>query len=46
MTHTLSQHNPKQLKTGVEAPNDVPALCQAHLRYDCPVFEKILRGDE
>ena len=33
-------------KPGVEAPNDVPTQCQAHLRYDCPVFEKILRGDE
>ena len=33
-------------KPGVEAPNDVPALCQAHLRYDCPVFESILMSDE
>jgi len=33
-------------KPGVEAPNDVPALCQAHLRYDCPVFERILKSAE
>jgi MAF protein len=31
---------------GVAAPNDVPRLCQAHIRYECPVFEKILKGDE
>jgi hypothetical protein len=24
----------------------VPRLCQAHIRYECPVFEKILKGDE
>ena len=27
---------------GVAAPNDVPDLCQAHIHYACPVFEKIL----
>ncbi len=27
---------------GVAAPNDVPTLCQAHIRYECPVFEEIL----
>ena len=27
---------------GVKVPNDVPALCQAHIRYTCPVFESIL----
>ena len=27
---------------GVAVPNDVPALCQAYIRYACPVFEKIL----
>jgi MAF protein len=26
----------------VDASNDVPALCQKHIRYECPVFEKIL----
>ena len=31
---------------GVEAPHDVPAMCQAHIRYDCPVFEEILMSDE
>jgi septum formation protein len=29
-------------KLGVEAPNDVPTLCQAYIRYECPVFEAIL----
>jgi septum formation protein len=33
-------------KPGVEAPNDVPMLCQAHLRYDCPVFKEILTSNE
>jgi len=27
---------------GVDVPNDVPTLCQAHIRYECPVFESIL----
>ncbi len=31
---------------GVEAPNDVPSLCQAHIHYQCPVFERILKSDE
>ena len=26
----------------VAVPNDVPKLCQAHIRYICPVFESIL----
>ena len=30
----------------VEPPHDVPALCQTHLCYDCPVFERILLSDE
>jgi predicted house-cleaning NTP pyrophosphatase (Maf/HAM1 superfamily) len=30
---------------GVEVPNDVPTLCQAHIRYECPVFERILTSD-
>ncbi|HSD85296.1 MAG TPA: nucleoside triphosphate pyrophosphatase [Anaerolineae bacterium] len=29
-------------RLGVDVPNDVPALCQAHIDYDCPVFERIL----
>jgi len=29
-------------RLGVTAPNEVPSLCQAHIRYECPVFEKIL----
>ncbi len=29
-------------RLGVALPNDVPAACQAHIHYDCPVFEKIL----
>ena len=31
---------------GVEAPNDVPLRCQAHIRYECPVFERILKRNE
>jgi MAF protein len=33
-------------KLGVETPNDVPLQCQAHIRYECPVFETILKGEE
>ncbi|NTU64469.1 MAG: septum formation protein Maf [Chloroflexi bacterium] len=33
-------------KSGVDVMNDVPALCQAHLRYECPVFESILKSEE
>ena len=33
-------------KLGVEAPNDVPMLCQKHIRYECPVFETILTSNE
>jgi septum formation protein len=32
-------------QVGIEPPNDVPAACQSHLGYDCPVFEQILRGE-
>ena len=31
---------------GVEAPVDVPAACQAHLNYECPVFQVILARRE
>jgi len=31
---------------GVEISNDVPALCQVYIRYECPVFEKILTSHE
>ena len=31
---------------GVAASNDVPRLCQAHIRYECPVFERILKHNE
>ena len=31
---------------GIEAPSDVSARCQAHIHYDCPVFESILMSDE
>ncbi len=27
---------------GIESPNNVPALCQNHLKYECSVFESIL----
>jgi MAF protein len=29
-------------RLGVAVPTDVPTLCQAHIRYECPVFEGIL----
>jgi predicted house-cleaning NTP pyrophosphatase (Maf/HAM1 superfamily) len=29
-------------KLGIEVPNDVPTLCQAHIHYECLVFESIL----
>ena len=29
-------------RLGIEPQNDVPTLCQAHVHYDCPVFETIL----
>jgi septum formation protein len=31
---------------GVEPGADVPAACQAHIGYDCPVYEAILNGGE
>ncbi len=31
---------------GVEVPNNVPSLCQTHIHYQCPVFERILKSDE
>jgi MAF protein len=31
---------------GVPVPNDVPALCQKHIRYECPVFESILTSNK
>jgi septum formation protein len=31
---------------GIEAPHDVPALCQRYLNYDCPVYENILTSNE
>jgi len=30
---------------GVDVPNDVPALCQKYIRYECPVFERILTSN-
>jgi septum formation protein len=31
---------------GVEPESDVPAACQAHIGYDCPVYQAILDGNE
>jgi septum formation protein len=31
---------------GVAVPNDVPTLCQKHIRYECSVFESVLTGNE
>jgi MAF protein len=33
-------------KFSVTVSNDVPTLCQKHIRYECPVFERILTSDE
>lgn len=32
-------------RLGAEPPTDLPARCQAHLDYDCPVSGAILRGE-
>jgi len=32
-------------RLGVEVTNDVPALCQTHIRYECPVFKMILKSE-
>ncbi len=29
---------------GIQPPVDVPAVCQAHLKYECPVYRSILAG--
>jgi len=31
---------------GIQPPGDAPAACQAHIRYQCPVFSAILTNDE
>lgn len=31
---------------GHEPPKDVPFACQANLKYECPVFDAILRGEQ
>jgi MAF protein len=33
-------------QAGVDQPVDVPSACQAHIEYQCPVFERILAGEE
>jgi septum formation protein len=33
-------------RLGLEPLNDVPAVCQAHLNYPCPVFQSILTSDK
>jgi septum formation protein len=33
-------------KFEIEPPVDVPAGCQSHLKYDCPVSAAILRGEQ
>jgi MAF protein len=33
-------------RASIEPPADVPAACQAHINYQCPVFESILAGRE
>ncbi len=34
------------VRMGAEAPAELPANCQAHLDYDCPVSSAILRGEQ
>ncbi len=31
-------------RLGIRPPNDVPIACQRYTRYDCPVYQSILRG--
>jgi predicted house-cleaning NTP pyrophosphatase (Maf/HAM1 superfamily) len=31
-------------RLGVTPPRDVPAACQAHIGYDCPVHQDVLEG--
>lgn len=33
-------------QTGIDLPADVPAACQAHIDYKCPVYRRILAGEE
>ncbi|MBN1122376.1 MAG: septum formation protein Maf [Anaerolineae bacterium] len=33
-------------QSGIEPPADVPAACQSHLVYSCPVYKGILRGED
>lgn len=33
-------------RLGAQPPADLPASCQAHLDYDCPVSSAILRGEQ
>ncbi len=33
-------------RMGIEPPSELPASCQAHLEYDCPVSSAILRGEQ
>jgi septum formation protein len=33
-------------QAGIDQPVDVPAVCQAHIEYQCPVFKQILAGKE
>jgi septum formation protein len=31
-------------RLAVTPPRDVPQACQAHIGYDCPVYQDILEG--
>ncbi len=33
-------------KLSIEPMNNVPLHCQAHIQYECPVFERILKSEE
>lgn len=34
------------LRRGITPPADIPAACQAHLDYACPIFAAVLRGED
>jgi septum formation protein len=33
-------------RANIDPPADVPAACQAHIAYECPVYRRILSGEE
>jgi hypothetical protein len=33
------------IKLGIVTENDIPALCQQTLDYECDVYERVLKGE-